>query len=225
MAGKKSEVVQIQPLVMNRALITIKGVTPLLVHNWGSKALRQMEEAQMQSTKAKTRKRAAKNPWEDTIEAAYWLTGQPEEYTEAAFNAAIVSGAKTGFPLTAVKQAAASAAFRKKWTANKMELRSTMFLSGTDVKDMLTIVGTPEQRMDPVKIGMGTADLRYRPCYPEWEASFFLEYDANGGWSLENLINCINAGGMFVGIGEWRPEKDGDFGRFKVSGYADVKGD
>lgn len=221
----KAETVQIQPLVMNKALITIKGITPLLVHNWTKKGLTQMEEAQMQSTKGKTKKRDAKNPWEDTIEAAYWLSGEPKEYTEQAFKAALESGAKTGFPLTAVKQAAASAAYRKKWTSSKMELRSTMFLSGTDVTDMLTIVGTPVQRMDPVKIGMGTADLRYRPCYYEWGAQFFLEYDANGGWSLENLINCINAGGMFVGIGEWRPERDGDFGRFKVTGYANVKVD
>jgi len=34
--------------------------------------------------------------------------------------------------------------------------------------------------------------------------------------SLEQIINCINAGGYTVGIGEWRPEKDGNFGMFHV---------
>ena len=45
---------------------------------------------------------------------------------------------------------------------------------------------------------------------------FTLEYNASGNLTLEQILNVINAGGMTVGIGEWRPEKDGDFGRFHV---------
>jgi hypothetical protein len=43
-----------------------------------------------------------------------------------------------------------------------------------------------------------------------------IEYNESGSMTLEQIINCINAGGYSTGIGEWRPEKDGIFGRFHV---------
>ena len=225
MAIKKEEVVQMPPIEMNRVLVTIEGITPLLIHRFDPKAERMMLEAQKQSTQNKTKKREAKNEWADLIGATYWLDEkEPAEMTEEAFHAAITAGAKTGFPITGVKQAAISAAYRKKWVPNQTELKATMFLKGLDQAEMLTINGMPEMKMDHVRIGAGkTADIRFRPIYREWEASFILEYDANGGWSLNNLVNIINAGGMFVGIGEWRPEKDGDFGRFKVKAITELK--
>lgn len=225
MAIKKEEVIQMQPIVMNRVFVTIEGITPLLIHRFDPKAERMMLEAQKQSTEDKTKKREAKNEWADLIGATYWLDDkEPIKMTKEAFNAAVEAGAKTGFPITGVKQAAISAAYRKKWVPNQMELRATMFLEGLDRAEMITIQGKPEMKIDHVRIGAGkTADIRIRPIYREWEASFILEYDANGGWSLSNLINIINAGGMFVGIGEWRPEKDGDFGRFKVKAVTELK--
>ena len=69
---------------------------------------------------------------------------------------------------------------------------------------------------DMVKIGMGTADLRYRGEFRNWSARFILKYDANGQYSLENIINTINKGGMLNGIGEWRAERDGISGAYHV---------
>ena len=43
-----------------------------------------------------------------------------------------------------------------------------------------------------------------------------LEYNASGQMKIGDIINCMNAGGYTCGIGEWRPEKDGRFGRFHV---------
>ena len=42
------------------------------------------------------------------------------------------------------------------------------------------------------------------------------ELNVNSNMTIEQIINCVNAGGYSVGIGEWRPEKDGDFGRFHI---------
>ena len=36
----------------------------------------------------------------------------------------------------------------------------------------------------------------------------------NGKYSEAQLINLVNAGGFAVGIGEWRPEKDGQHGMY-----------
>lgn len=43
-----------------------------------------------------------------------------------------------------------------------------------------------------------------------------ISYNVNGQYSLEQILNIINAGGYACGIGEWRPEKDGQYGMFHV---------
>lgn len=43
-----------------------------------------------------------------------------------------------------------------------------------------------------------------------------LRYNKNGVYTLEQIINLINVGGFSCGIGEWRPEKDGQNGMYSV---------
>ena len=37
-----------------------------------------------------------------------------------------------------------------------------------------------------------------------------------GVFTMESIINAINLGGYMGGIGEWRMERDGDFGHYHV---------
>lgn len=211
---KKQEIIEIRPIEMCEARVTIVGDTPLIMHAWSEKAKRQMLEAQMGKSKGKQKEK--KNPIEDFINSMYWLTERPTEYTEEAFADAIAKGANFGFPVTALKQAAISASFRKGWSKDKMSLRGVFFIDG-GWGDMMEIVSDPPvMREDMVKVGMGTADIRYRGEFHNWSATFTLKYDANGQYSLENVINMINAGGTVCGIGEWRPERDGQSGMFHV---------
>ena len=214
MASKKEEaVVTIKPLDIKVVPIRIVGDTPLIVHAWSEKAKKMMLDAQTKATKTKAKE--ARNPMDEFINSMYWLTPVPES-TEDAFVKAVKKGAKWGFPVGAIKQAANSAAYRLGWVKNQMELRGSYFLK-TEFGDMAQIEGSvPEMREDMVRIGMGTADLRYRAEYKNWEMNMILQYNASGNLTIEQIINCINAGGYAVGIGEWRPERDGDFGRFHV---------
>ena len=214
MASKKEEaVVTIKPLDIKVVPIRIVGDTPLIVHAWSEKAKKMMLDAQTKATKTKAKE--ARNPMDEFINSMYWLTPVPES-TEDAFVKAVKKGAKWGFPVGAIKQAANSAAYRLGWVKNQMELRGAYFLK-TEFGDMAQIEGSvPEMREDMVRIGMGTADLRYRAEYKNWEMNMILQYNASGNLTIEQIINCINAGGYAVGIGEWRPERDGDFGRFHV---------
>ena len=218
MATKKAEqAIIITPIKMATVRIKIVGISPLMVHRWDEKAIQMMEDAQ--SGAGKTKAKEARMPFRDFIESAYWIKGKPSEYTQEALDKAYAEGALTGFPLTAVKQCANSAAYRLGWVKNQMVLRGTYFLSGEFDQNLGTIREKPEFRRDMVRVGMGSADLRYRAFYPEWSMEFSLEYNATDStetWSIENILNCIEAGGKTVGIGEWRPEKDGDFGRFRV---------
>ena len=213
-AKKETEVIEIRPLDIKRVKVRITGDTPLIVHAWSEKAKRQMLEAQTKATKTKAKE--VREPYDDFIQSLYWLEGKPEESTEEAFEAAVNNGAKWGFPVGAVKQAANSAAYRMGWVKNQMELRGAYFLQ-TEYGDMAEIKGSiPEMREDMVRIGMGSADLRYRGEFKNWYVDMTLEYNASGNMTLEQILNVINAGGYTCGIGEWRPEKDGSFGKYHI---------
>ena len=176
-----------------------------------------------QQGKNKIRKKPYRNPVDDFIQSMYWLSGKPEypeesdeETCEKAFLSALENGARFGFPVTAFKQAAISAAYRMGWVKDKMGLRGAFFIE-TDDGDMVEIVSKPPaMREDMVKIGMGTADIRYRGEFRDWSAVFRVKYNASGRFSLSDIINIINSGGMICGVGEWRPEKDGQFGMYHV---------
>lgn len=229
MATKKEpEVIEIRPLKVAEASVIIVGDTPLIMHAWSNKAKRMMLEAQQ--GKAKGKKKPAKNPVDDFIQAAYWIEGKPEyaddaseEECTAAFEAAIEAGARFGFPAAAIKQAAQSAAYRLGWVKNQMGLRGAFFIRPDSERDEsgLGLVeihsDPPVMREDMVRVGMGTADLRYRPQFNNWWAELKLTYNASGDISLESIINAINAGGYVCGLGEWRPERDGSYGQFHVS--------
>jgi hypothetical protein len=78
---------------------------------------------------------------------------------------------------------------------------------------------TPQMREDTVKIGKGlnkVADLRYRPMYRKWKAELPLEVIGDR-LAPEQLVHLAQYAGLQIGVGEWRPEKSGLFGRFEIS--------
>lgn len=214
MATKKEETIEIRPLDIQTVPIRIIGDTPLIVHAWSEKAKRMMLEAQTKATKTKAKEK--RDPFDDFVNSLYWLEGKPEESTPEAFDEAVCNGAKWGFPIGAIKQSANSAAYRLGWVKNQMALRGSYFLR-SEYGYMAEIKGcVPEMREDMVRIGNGSADLRYRGEFKNWYMDFELQYNASGVMTLEQIINCLHAGGFSCGIGEWRPEKDGSFGTFHI---------
>lgn len=212
--AQKTEELFITNLDIKTVPLRITGTSPLIVHAWSDKAKQMMLDAQTKKTKTKAKD--IRDPFDDFIQSLYWLEGKPEESTPEAFAKSVKKGAKWGFPVGAIKQAANSAAYRLGWVKNMTGLRGAYFLE-SEFGEMAEIKGSiPEMREDMVRVGMGSADLRYRGEFKEWYMDFNLKYNASGNMTLEQIVNCINAGGFACGIGEWRPEKDGTFGMFKV---------
>lgn len=215
MAAAKVELIEIRPIEIQKTTIRIVGDTPLIMHAWSEKAKREMLDKQMKKTKSAARE--AKNPVEDFIRSMYWLTPMPTDMTEEGFEQAIAAGARFGFPVTAFKQAAISAAYRMGWAKDKMSMRGAFFIDG-DENQMIEIHSdTPVIREDMVRVGMGTADIRFRGEFKNWYADLTISYNKNGQHTLEQIINIINAGGYVCGVGEWRPERDGQYGMFHVA--------
>lgn len=220
---KNTEVITIQPVEKVTAEITIVGETPLIVHAWSEKAKKEMLDAQQ--GKAKGKKKNFKNPVEDFIRSMYWLNGVPdipegatEEECEEIFNKAVAKGAKFGFPAVAIKKAAVSAAYRQGITKDKVSANGSFWLTGVEDPEFVVIESDepPVMREDMVKIGMGTADLRYRGEFKNWKCKCNISYLKDGVFSLENIISMINLGGFSCGLGEWRTEKGGVSGAFRV---------
>ena len=202
--AKKEERIVIPEIELRVMKIKIIGDSPLITHKWSEKAKRMMLEKQM---KKATKGKDAKDPWMDFCEALYWLDGMPEEPTEED-----IEKARFGFPACAFKAAAVDAGFQQEVLAKKTTARGAFHILG----DMVEIHGAPEMREDMVRIGMGTADIRYRPEFKEWWTELTIRYNPNV-MSAEQIVNLINLGGFANGVGEWRPSKDGSFGTFHVA--------
>lgn len=228
MAAKKEEVITIRKPKLAKIKLKIVGDTPLIVHCWSEKAMREMLDAQQ--GRNKTKKKPCKLPFDDFARSLYWMTPMPTETiidegnneprevcTEEMFEKALAEGARFGFPANSFKQAANASAFRMGWVKNQMALRGSYFLNAEDNGELVEIKGCqPMLREDVVKVGMGTADLRYRAVFEDWHCDMILEYNASGILKLDDILSCIELGGYACGVGEWRVERDGTFGRFHV---------
>ena len=177
--------------------VPIIGTAPLVVHRFGEKAKREM----LANAQGKKSPRTPKDPKAEYEAAFYRLkSGEP------------------GFPALGFKAATVGAArfFGKQITMTA--LKQFVFFSGEPGEDghyYVQIVGEPEMREDVVRVGRGGTDLRYRPQFTEWSASLVVTYIASM-LDRNSLLSLIEAGGMGVGVGEWRPERDGDFGTFQL---------
>lgn len=211
MAGvkKETEVITIPAIDIRNATITLKGDSPLIVHKWSEKAKKMMLDKQMKVATSKGHD--AKDPFADFVDTIYFLSGKPESPTQEAFEEALFNGARFGFPSVGVKASAVSAGFRAGVTKNLVSMNGAFHID----EEYVEIKGVPQIREDMVRVGMGTADIRYRAEFPEWSTTFTVKYNA-GVISLAQLCNLFNLGGFAVGIGEWRPEKGGTYGRYHV---------
>jgi hypothetical protein len=221
MATKKATGVQIKPIKEATYVVRVVGDTPLIMHRWDEKGKRQLLENMQKTNNGKEKE--PKNPVVEFIDSMYWLTEKPdvncymdEEECEKLFMDAIENGAKFGFPVTAFKQAAISAAYRLGWSKDKMSLRGVFFIE-SDVNGLVEIKSDPPiMREDITRIGMGKPDLRYRGEFRNWYADLVVKFNINGNYDIGSIINIINAGGYVCGVGEWRPERDGQYGMFHV---------
>ena len=117
--AKKVELIEIKPIEMAEVKVKIVGDTPVIMHAWSAKAKR---EILYKEIFGKALGRMAKSPMEDFVSSMYWLTPMPTEFDEDTVYEALKT-ARFGFPVTAFKQAAISAAYRMGWTKDKMSTR------------------------------------------------------------------------------------------------------
>ncbi len=148
----------------------------------------------------------------------------PEAEYEAAFYRTDDGG--YGFPVIAFKAATVSAARFYGKQVSMTSLRQFVFVDGpfskTAGQKLAPITGEPHMREDVTRVGMGGTDLRYRPEFTEWSTVLEVVY-VKSMLTRDSVLSLVNAGGMGVGVGEWRPERKGDFGTYTVDETREIE--
>jgi hypothetical protein len=189
--------IAISEIAVERLEVPIIGTSPLVVHRFSEKAKRIMLDAMQ----------GRKSPKENK---------DPQAEYEAAFYRFHDGG--YGFPVVGFKAATVDASRFYGKDVTKVGLRQFVFLRGevgVDGQQLARITGEPRIREDVVRVGRGGADLRYRPEFPEWSTTLTVLY-VTSALTRDSVLSLIDAAGMGVGVGEWRPEKNGDFGTYQI---------
>ena len=191
--------IEIPQLDIQTIKLTLIGDSELIMHRWSDKAKKMMLDKQMKKAQPK---KTAKDPEFDFHESYY-------KHPDGGY----------GFPAVAFKTAAVDACSQVDGVT-KVNARATFHINGEFIK----IEGDePYMREDMVRIGMGTADLRYRAGFKRWWCTLDISFNANV-LSPEQIVNLFNTAGFGIGVGEWRPQRDGEFGRFHVAKQPELEG-
>lgn len=187
--------IKLTKVARETAVVTVKGITPLICNRFDEKAKQMMLDAQQ----------GKKNPKEHK---------DPQACFERSLYRMPDHG--YGFPATAFKAATVDAA--RYFSGVKMtELRQALLFHGVGPDQLVRIEGSePVMREDTVRVGMGTADLRYRGMFMDWTATLTITY-VPSLLDLGSVVTLVDAGGT-GGVGEWRPgkAKTGSFGTYEV---------
>lgn len=213
--AKKQEVgIELPPLDIRLMDVTVVGDSPLIVHAWSEKAKREMLGKQMKQAKGA---KEAKDPRADFEASLYRLADGGYGFPSVGFKNAAVTACTSVAGITKV-------AARQAFHILGEDVDVDGAFEGTKSRhNLIRVKGCePSMREDMVRVGMGTADLRYRGEFADWHAVLLVRYNGNV-LSEAQILNIINVAGFAVGVGEWRPEKDGMNGMFHVATEPDMR--
>jgi hypothetical protein len=214
----KEEPASLSPLIippLKTAVVTLVlvGDAPLIVHRWSAKAREMILNKQ---TKKAVSKKETRDPEADYHETLYLMgedeIGAPPKDEWSRYHTE-ESGGKTFvpcFPAIAFKSAAVTACTS---VGAITKVAARQFFHTQD--EFVPVEGRHRMREDMVRIGMGTADLRFRAEFPRWKVRLPLVYNT-AMVSVEQLAHLFQYAGFSVGVGEHRPERNGRYGRFHV---------
>lgn len=219
--AKKSGTISIPAIRKGELTLKIKGQTDLIVHAFGQKTLRQMLEAQQADKVKGPKKRKKRDPGAEFVGAFYTLPGKdvPKSYLKAKpWQSFPYKKGVFGVPAAGIKQAMINTAGRF-LDAKKTELRGAFYIVGVDGSDLVPIeYKSVEMRMDPVRLAgpSRAADIRFRPGFKDWSVVVNMVFDPDN-ITKEDLTQLLDRAGFHIGLGDWRQEKNGPFGRFRIA--------
>lgn len=212
--GTATKMVNLHRIMNTELVVPIRGITPVIPHQWSEKAVGMMRDKQFGLPQ---QKRQPKNPEEEAEAAMYRLPASPEDLEQyptgypampaTAFKGAMVSACRffEGLPMT--------------------QGRLLIFIQGEGPDQLIRLHGTEAVREDLPRNATGVVDLRYRTQLlagttgvEDWRADITVIYPETL-LTTESVLALVDAAGR-VGVGDWRPgspkSNTGTYGMFKV---------
>lgn len=221
------------PSQVGRMKVTVRGTSPLIMHAQSKKLRTALLDTQTDSK----RKRNKIQPVLDAVECLYPLNGDIEEITRLIPDNYLLltaeqvmdpvplpflDGISVGMPATAFKKGMGRAAIAngRKIVDIKTQIRVESIIDSSFPLVEVHYDEPPYMRCDPASIGTGKSNvMRFRPCFPSWSASFIIKYHKGvKALTREIVLGLLADAGEFIGVGDWRGEKDGIFGFYAISG-------
>lgn len=170
--------------------VSVKGITPLLMNN----------PASMAPTKAKKGGYVA-NPEEEAEKATYRTENGTLALPGVQFRGSIVN---------------AAAAFKKgrsslKTTVSHIQVYPELVPLHDDFGNFLDKYEIDSRRAVVQHQGI----IRNRPRLDEWMATFEIDYE-EALVSEEVIVEILKDAGNRIGVGDYRPQRSGPFGRFAL---------
>ena len=185
--------------------IAIQGVTPLLIHKFTDKAAMQATSGNALSTVGDRG-----TPQEQAQEVLYLseTTGKPIIPQPNLFRCILDAG--TFFK-----------AGKSKVTTQKSSLiPACMQIDQLEIVIKHKEAWTVDSR--PVRIpSTGGRILRYRPCFHDWELDFSAQLDVEIIDS-KTFRQIVDAAGQKIGLGDFRPDCKGPYGKFCVISWKEI---
>lgn len=200
MVSKIEAAVEITELHTRKLTFHLVGETPLIMNRFSEKA---RQEMLMPSAKKNRAERATSLKHDPIQEFRSGLYLSRDDSAPTAIH----------FPTNAFHKAVGQAAIDIPGQAKSVMLRLTSVTT-----DTVHLYGLPSLFCRMVRSGGMSAvpDIRTRPIFSDWACK--LEFQIVSNLVKESQVaNLLAAAGTIVGLGDWRPQKSGSYGRFRIA--------
>lgn len=205
----RTNVITVPEIRLERHQLYLVGNAPLIVHAFPEKARKAMIDKQMKNAKGG---RDARDPYAEVEASRYVLPDGRDGFPAVGFKAAAVTACTS---LADVTKVAARQAFR----VEGMQMNAAGAIESAVVRTALVplVAHAPVIREDVCRLSgpSRSAEMRYRPEYSVWGVELDIVLNPQVV-SIGQLASMFQAAGHGVGIGDYRPERDGDCGTFDV---------
>lgn len=206
MAKGVLETITVEPLVVGRMRVWLRGRTPLICNRMAAKAMRELLLPRGRKGKAEREQSLKHDPLNEYRNSVTVRVGN--------------GPTRLQFSSPAVKGAMASAALETKGTS-KSQIGRLVWVEGYSCD----LYGVPKLHMAVVRSAdmNKTPDVRTRAILPEWCMPVEITF-VKPQMSEQTVMQLLSNGGIIIGIGDFRQEKGkGNFGQFEVVTEAECK--
>lgn len=192
MSTENEKTITIKPPKFEKAIFTIIGNAPLVIHRFSAKIKAQMKQKMEEGKSAGSKKnREAKNTDDIFNEARYISKEGWDGFHAAAIRNAMIEACRlVGFKMTLAKMSVFVEA--DGWDATEPQI------------PLVRIHGKPVKQEDMARVETGQPYVTVRAAYHSWKANIKIRWDGDQ-FTITDITNLLSRVGMQVGLCEGRP--------------------